>query len=42
MAGKDYQIITVSINPAETVWLAKAKKENYIKDFGRPEAAARR
>jgi len=38
LPGHEYQIITVSINPAESLSLAQAKKENYIRDFGRPGA----
>ncbi|MBZ0255680.1 SCO family protein, partial [bacterium] len=37
--GKDFEIITVSIDPLETPKLAKIKKQNYIKEFGHPEAA---
>jgi protein SCO1/2 len=40
LPGKEYQIVTVSINPAESLSLARGKKDNYIRDFGRPEAAA--
>ncbi len=38
LPGHEYQIITVSINPADSLSLARAKKENYIRDFGRPQA----
>jgi protein SCO1 len=38
--GKDFEIVTVSFNPLETPALAKLKKQNYIKDYGVPEAAA--
>lgn len=37
--GRDYRIITVSINPAETHELAAAKKRNYIDALGDPGAA---
>ncbi|RJP21904.1 MAG: SCO family protein [Candidatus Omnitrophota bacterium] len=37
--GKDYEIVTVSIDPLETPTLAKFKKQNYLKEFGKPEAA---
>lgn len=37
--GKDFEIVTVSIDPLETPKLAKIKKQNYIKEFGHPEAA---
>ncbi len=29
--GKDYQVFTISFNPAEKTRLAKEKKENYLK-----------
>lgn len=38
--GQDYEIVTVSIDPAESPTLAKAKKYRYIRELGRPEAAA--
>lgn len=38
--GKEFEIITVSFNPAETHTLAQLKKQNYINEYGRPEAAA--
>ena len=37
--GKDYTILTLSIEPTETVELAAAKKENYLKALGIPGAA---
>lgn len=37
--GKDYQVVTVSINPKETPELASAKKTNYLKEVHRPLAA---
>jgi protein SCO1 len=37
--GAEYQVVTLSINPAETPALAKAKKQNYIKELGRPSSA---
>jgi protein SCO1/2 len=37
--GNQYEIVTVSVNPAETPELAKAKKENYLEMFERPSAA---
>ena len=40
LPGQEYQIVTVSINPAESFSLARGKKDNYIRDFGQPEAAA--
>lgn len=38
--GEKFEIVNVSINPVETPDLAKAKKDAYIKDYGRPEGAA--
>jgi len=37
--GAEYQVVTLSINPAEKPTLAKAKKQNYIKELGRPSSA---
>lgn len=37
--GKDFQLITVSINPNETHELAKLKKSNYLKAYGRAGAS---
>lgn len=37
--GRDYDLVMVSIDPTETPDLARAKKENYVKDYGRPGAA---
>jgi protein SCO1/2 len=37
-AGDQFSIVTVSFNPRETFDLAAAKKKNYLKDLGRPEA----
>jgi len=37
--GDKYEIVTVSIDPTETVELAAAKKKNYINSMGKPEAA---
>lgn len=34
-AGKDFQIITVSLDPEETPVLAASKKEVYLKQYGR-------
>jgi protein SCO1 len=36
--GKDYTVLTVSIDPEETHELAVAKKKNYMKQMHRPEA----
>lgn len=38
--GQQFEVVALSINPRETPALAQAKKENYLKDFGRPEAAS--
>lgn len=38
--GNQFQVINVSIDPKETPELAKAKKENYVRALGKPEAAA--
>jgi len=37
--GREFEIVTVSFNPAEGPALARAKKESYIDSYGRPEAA---
>ena len=37
--GKDYTVITVSINPRETAALAASKKKKYLESLGRPGAA---
>lgn len=39
-AGKEFEVVTVSINPRETSELAAAKKETYARDYGRAGAAA--
>jgi protein SCO1/2 len=36
--GRDYRLLTVSIDPTETFDLAAAKKKNYVNSLGRPEA----
>ncbi|MDO8518776.1 MAG: SCO family protein [Deltaproteobacteria bacterium] len=38
-AGKEFRIVSVSIDPRETPELAAAKKEAYLKNYGRPEGA---
>lgn len=38
-AGKDFQILTISIDPREEPRLAQAKKEAHLLAYGRPEAA---
>ncbi len=37
-AGQEYTIVTVSFDPEETPALASAKKEAYLKKYGRPGA----
>jgi protein SCO1/2 len=36
--GKEFEVVTISINPKETPQLAKLKKQNYVKAYGRPAA----
>lgn len=36
--GKEFEVVTVSFNPAETPSLALTKKQMYLSDYGRPEA----
>lgn len=38
-AGREFDVVTVSFNPKDTPRLAKAKKENYLKEYGREGAA---
>jgi protein SCO1 len=38
-AGKQFEVVTVSIDPGETPALAAAAKARYIRDYGRPGAA---
>src|ERR1700722_1337382 len=38
--GKDFQIVIVSIDPAETPAMAAAKKATYVKRYGRLDTAA--
>ena len=39
-AGKEFEVVTVSFNPADTPALAAAKKQTYLKEYGRAGAAA--
>jgi protein SCO1/2 len=39
-AGKDFDVVVVSINPKEGPMLASEKKATYIKHYGRPDTAA--
>jgi protein SCO1/2 len=38
--GREFEVVTVSINPADTPALASAKKANYVARYGRPGANA--
>ena len=38
--GREFELVAISIDPKETPELAAAKKENYLKMYGRPEATA--
>jgi protein SCO1/2 len=40
MIGEQFDVVTVSINPGETDALAAGTKARYIRDYGRPNAAA--
>ena len=40
LPGKEFQVVSISVDPTETAALAKAKKESYLAEFNR--AAARR
>ena len=40
VAGRDFDVIVVSIDPAEGTDLAAAKKRTYLKRYGHPESAA--
>ncbi len=37
--GNEYEVICLSIDPSETADLARAKKEGYVAEYGRPGAA---
>ena len=37
--GDEFDVITVSFNPQETPQIAAAKKQDYLKRYGRPSAA---
>jgi protein SCO1/2 len=39
-AGKDFDVVVVSIDPRDTPALAAAKKANYLRSYGRPMSAA--
>ena len=38
--GDEFTVVTVSIDPRETATLARAKKQAYLADLGRPSAAS--
>jgi len=38
--GNEFEVVTVSFNPQETPQLAAEKKQDYLKRYGRPSAAA--
>jgi protein SCO1/2 len=40
MPNRDFEVIAFSFDPAERSALALAKKDNYVKRYGRPETAA--
>ena len=37
--GREFEVVTVSINPRETPELARAKKQTYLDEYGRAGAA---
>jgi protein SCO1/2 len=37
--GRDFQVIDVSVDPAETATAAAQKKSEYLREYGRPDAA---
>lgn len=39
LPGKEFELLTVSFEPLDTVEIASAKKQNYIREYGRAEAA---
>src|SRR5215510_5106604 len=39
-AGKEFEIVTYSIDPNEKPDLAENKKQHYLRDYGKKEAAA--
>ncbi len=38
--GDNFEVVVVSVDPLETAKLAKLKKQNYIREYGRPESAS--
>jgi protein SCO1/2 len=39
-AGKEFEIVTFSIDPDEQSSLAAEKKQHYVRDYGKPQASA--
>ena len=39
-AGKDFEVVVVSIDPLDGYQLAAAKKDSYLRQYGRPQTAA--
>jgi protein SCO1/2 len=39
-AGKDFDVVVVSIDPHDGFQMAAAKKETYVRSYGRPQTAA--
>ena len=37
--GDHFEVVVVSVDPLETAKLAKLKKQNYVREYGRPESA---
>jgi protein SCO1/2 len=37
--GREFEVVTVSIDPTETPTLARLKKQNYLEEYARPGAA---
>ena len=37
--GDQFEVVVVSVDPLETAKLAKLKKQNYVREYGRPESA---
>ena len=38
--GREFEVVNISINPREGPELAASKKKTYVRDYGKPEAAA--
>jgi protein SCO1/2 len=38
-AGKDFDVVVVSIDPRDSYQMAAAKKDSYVRDYGRPRTA---